>query len=177
MLGSSFSTASAPLEFSLVTSLHDFADVLAALLDARVRFLIVGGCAVQVYLPERETRDLDIWCEATPDNARRLHTAVNAVLRPGEVPPGGPFDESDFHRDYGSCSRWRWRTDVDLIPGINRRSFDEVFARRKEVQIAAGTVPVVGLVDLLVMKMRRDEPRDRADIRALIPQGDEKRGP
>ena len=50
----------------------DFLDIIRALSDAEVRFIIVGAYAVNLYVDPRATGDLDIWVEATPENATRL---------------------------------------------------------------------------------------------------------
>ena len=52
----------------------DFLDLLSALLDAEVRFLIVGAYAVGVHARPRATKDLDVWVEASPENSRRILT-------------------------------------------------------------------------------------------------------
>ena len=41
----------------------DFLDIIRALLDAEVRFIIVGAYAVNLYVDPRATGDLDIWVE------------------------------------------------------------------------------------------------------------------
>jgi hypothetical protein len=48
---------------------NDFRDLLRALLDAGVRFLVVGAHALAAHGVPRMTGDLDVWVEPTPDNA------------------------------------------------------------------------------------------------------------
>lgn len=60
----------------------DFVDLLRALRDADARFLIVGAYALAHYGRPRATGDLDIWLEATADNAPRVMRAlVKSVCR------------------------------------------------------------------------------------------------
>lgn len=54
----------------------DWRDFLTALIDRRVRFLVIGGHAVAVHGEPRFTEDLDVWVEPTLTNARRLHDAL-----------------------------------------------------------------------------------------------------
>lgn len=49
------------------------------LLRHDVRFLIVGGLAVQFYVPEREADDLDLLIEQTPENAERLFSTFTEL--------------------------------------------------------------------------------------------------
>jgi len=48
----------------------DFLDLLRALLVADARFMVVGAYAVGVYGRPRATKDLDVWAEASAENAR-----------------------------------------------------------------------------------------------------------
>lgn len=50
----------------------DFVDLLRAFVAADVRFLIVGAYALAVHGRPRATGDLDIWIDATPENAPRM---------------------------------------------------------------------------------------------------------
>jgi hypothetical protein len=60
----------------------DFLDLLRALSAHDVRYLIVGAYALAVHGRPRATGDLDIWIDATPDNADRLMAALAAFGAP-----------------------------------------------------------------------------------------------
>ena len=60
----------------------DFLDIIRALLDAEVRFIIVGAYAVNLYVDPRATGDLDIWIEPTPDNASKVMRALGEFGAP-----------------------------------------------------------------------------------------------
>src|SRR5438128_4264223 len=55
---------------------QDFIDLLRTFADAEVRFLVVGAYALALHGRPRATGDLDVWVEATPDNARRVLRAL-----------------------------------------------------------------------------------------------------
>ena len=61
---------------------QDFVELLRAFIGADVRFLIVGAYALAHHGRPRATGDLDIWVEATPDNAPRVLRGLAAF---GEV--------------------------------------------------------------------------------------------
>jgi hypothetical protein len=70
----------------------DFRALLQALAHARVRFIIVGGAAATAHGSARLTHDLDVVYDRSPENLRRVATA----LAPHEpylrgAPPGLPF--------------------------------------------------------------------------------------
>ena len=60
----------------------DFLDIIRSLLDAEARFLIVGAYALNLYIDPRATGDLDIWVEATPDNALKVMRALKEFGAP-----------------------------------------------------------------------------------------------
>src|SRR5439155_13804437 len=62
----------------------DFRDLFAALNDAGARYLLVGGYAVAFHSQPRFTKDLDIWVEASVENASRVFAALKAFGAPLE---------------------------------------------------------------------------------------------
>ena len=54
----------------------DFNDLLQALNDEAVEYLIVGGYAVGKYTEPRYTKDIDIWINASVENAERVLRAL-----------------------------------------------------------------------------------------------------
>jgi hypothetical protein len=55
---------------------EDWSDLLAALVGARARFIVVGAHALAVHGVPRATQGLDVWIEATADNAVRVWQAL-----------------------------------------------------------------------------------------------------
>ena len=51
--------------------IEDFRDLLAELVKADARFLVVGAHAPSVHGVPRATVDLDLWIDRTPENAAR----------------------------------------------------------------------------------------------------------
>ena len=54
-----------------------YRDLLQALNECEVEYLIVGGYAVMRYTEPRFTRELDVWVHNSPDNSRRLYRALS----------------------------------------------------------------------------------------------------
>ena len=71
----------------------DFVDLLRAFADADVRFMIVGAYALAVHGRPRATGDLDVWIDATPQNAPRVVQALTAFGA-----PAAEITEGDFAR-------------------------------------------------------------------------------
>jgi hypothetical protein len=71
----------------------DFLALLSEFNSARVRYLVIGGYAVALHGNPRATKDLDVWVDATPANAKRV---IRALAR-----FGAPFNDiaaADFAR-------------------------------------------------------------------------------
>ena len=79
----------------------DFLDLLRALLGADVRFLVVGAYAVGVHGRPRATKDLDVWVEASVENAPKV---IN-----GLVEFGAPLMADSPRRPQSSPFGWAFR--------------------------------------------------------------------
>ena len=51
---------------------QDFKEFIESLNVSRVRYLVVGGYAVALHGHPRYTKDLDVWIDCTPANAKRM---------------------------------------------------------------------------------------------------------
>ena len=55
---------------------EDYKDMLQALADEKVEFLLVGAYALAAHGYPRATMDIDIWMLPSPDNAEAVRRAV-----------------------------------------------------------------------------------------------------
>ncbi len=60
----------------------DFKELLKIFNQHAVKYLVVGGYAVMKYSEPRYTKDIDLWVEAAPDNARKVFQALKAFGAP-----------------------------------------------------------------------------------------------
>ena len=56
----------------------DYRDMLYALSEENVRYLLVGAYALAVHGHVRATGDIDLWVERGEDNARRVMAALES---------------------------------------------------------------------------------------------------
>ncbi len=54
----------------------DFKEFIESLNNNQVRYLVIGGYAVALHGHPRYTKDLDVWIDRTPENAKRVVTAL-----------------------------------------------------------------------------------------------------
>jgi hypothetical protein len=60
----------------------DFEELSSIFNENSVRYLIVGGHAVMLYTEPRYTKDLDVWIEASAENAERVYRSLLAFGAP-----------------------------------------------------------------------------------------------
>ena len=150
--------------------------VLAALNDAGVRYLVVGGVAVVLHGHLRTTADLDLVVKLTPENALRTVRALAGLgYRPRAPVPleqfADPVIRSGWARDKGLTVLGLWS---DQHPGLEVDlfvdepfDFDATHGRASLVSLDHTTATVVSLADLLVLKRAAGRPVDLADVDAL----------
>src|SRR2546423_12067855 len=56
---------------------QDFKEFIESLNANQVRYLVVGGYAVAIHGHPRYTKDMDVWIDATAENANRVVAALD----------------------------------------------------------------------------------------------------
>jgi hypothetical protein len=138
---------------------EDFLDLLSALLDAEARFLLVGAYAVAAHGHPRATKDLDVFVEATPDNAHR----VFAALRSFGAPLFGMTEQDISSPGKGLMMGVAPRR-IDIITKISGVEFADAWAHRIECDIGGVPCPVIGLDELIDNKRAAGRAQDLADL-------------
>jgi len=144
-------------------TLHkDFADFLRQLNAHNVRYLVVGGYAVAVHGFPRYTGDLDIFVDATPDNATALVAAYRAFgFDPPELKP-------ELFTTPGNVVRLGVEpVRLEVLTSISGVAFPDAYPRRIEVSTDGLLVPFISYDDLLNNKSATGRTKDRADVEAL----------
>jgi predicted nucleotidyltransferase len=143
--------------------------ILRALAEHEVDYVLIGGLAVQTHGHVRTTNDADLIPAPDPANLERLAAALRSlearVLNPGEKETA--IDSKMLTR----ATIWQFASrDVGIdvmhkVPG--GRSYEELSKGALHVQLGDIDVPVVGLDDLIQMKLSRGRPVDLADVASL----------
>lgn len=151
---------------------QDFRDLLTCLNSAGVRYLVIGGYAVNYHGYHRNTKDIDIWIALEPGNARRVSTALQSFgFAAANVPYSRFLDVKAVH----AFGREPFRVDLLLRPsGID---FESCYARRIEATLEGVRVPLISLEDLRQNKRASGRTKDLADIENLPTRSRKKRNP
>jgi Nucleotidyl transferase AbiEii toxin, Type IV TA system len=140
----------------------DFKEFIALLNSEGVRYLLLGGYAVNLYGHHRATGDIDFWIAIDAQNAQRVSKALQRFgFSPGSVKPEAFMEPNKVHMFGRSPTR------VDLLSGPSGVEFDQCYARRISFNIDGVLVPVISLDDLLANKLASGRAKDLADVEVL----------
>lgn len=140
----------------------DFAEFLSLLTKHEVHYLLIGGYAVGVHGHVRATNDLDVWIEATAENARRAEAALREfgfdvpqltpemLLRPGKITRMGVPPMR-----------------IEVLNSVSGITFEEAYRDRSDTDIGGQSVPVIGLKELIRNKLATGRAKDLADAEEL----------
>ena len=143
----------------------DWRDLLAELAAAGARFLVVGAHALAVQGVTRATQDLDVWVEATEQNAERVW---NAVVRFGAPLESLGIAKEDLLHPDRIIQLGLPPNRIDLLTGITGvDSFEEAWNDRVEREVEGLVVAFLGREMLLKNKRATGRLQDLADVEAL----------
>lgn len=140
----------------------DFREFVALLIAHKAEYLIVGGYAVGIHGHPRYTGDLDIWLNATPENAKR----IVACLREFGFGSFG-LKEEDFIKAGNVVQLGYPPLRIALLTSIDGVEFADAYQNRKMVEIDGLEVAFISYQDLLKNKAASGRPRDIDDIDRL----------
>lgn len=126
-----------------------------------VRYVVIGGLAAIAHGVPRNTFDLDILIEASPDNAQRL---LDALIEAG-LGTASLTSASQLLAKEITIFKDLTRVDVQTsTPGLR---FAEAWAKRTGIPVAGVSVPVVSKDHLIASKRASGRPVDLEDVRIL----------
>lgn len=154
----------------------DYIDIFAKFNEAKIRYIVVGGIAVNLHGIPRMTYDIDLLLDMEDDNLKKfLH-----LLKEWGFSPKVPVDIMDFAKrekreDWIKNKHMKafclvnpdWplsEIDVVINTPVNYQS-----SSRKAINIPLCniSIPVIDIDDLIKMKKNTGRKQDEADIRYL----------
>ena len=141
---------------------EDYRDMLQALVDEKVRFLLVGAYALAAHGYPRATMDIDIWVMPAPDNADAV---LRAIRRFGA--PLHNLTKADLERDGTVFQIGVAPRRIDIITAASGLQFDQAFAGSLTVEIEGIEVNIPCVADLIRNKRASGRTKDLADAEAL----------
>ena len=141
---------------------QDFRDMLVALNDAEVDYLVVGAYAVAAHGFPRATGDLDIWVRANPESAGNLLSALTVFGAPMHEVSAADFSSPSIVFQIGVPPGR-----IDILTDVSGVNFDAAWANRMTVEIDGVKLSIIGRSDLIANKRETGRPKDIADLAFL----------
>jgi predicted nucleotidyltransferase len=144
--------------------------LLERLTEAEIRFVLVGGLAVNAWGYLRATRDVDVVPDPSSENLAKLDALLKELG--GKVDVGGRLlDSSAISTFLKTGDRTLVVTElgrIDVLQGLPQIPvFAALDAEASDVDIEGLSVRVCSLDHLRAMKQASERPRDRDDLEAL----------
>ena len=138
-------------------------ELLHALNEHGVRYLVVGGYAVALHAQPRATKDLDVFIETSAENAARTYRALAQFGAPLEQ-----FTVEDFADGRTTARFGVPPIAFDVLQKISGIDFDTAYDRSIEVEISNGlSSRYISADDFIANKLASGRPQDLADVEAV----------
>jgi predicted nucleotidyltransferase len=141
---------------------EDYRDMLCALNDARVDFILVGAYALAAHGFPRATLDIDLWVRRSPDNARTICDALTKFGAPATQISAADFEKEDMVVQIGVAPRR-----IDFVTSISGLSYDEAARNAVEREIDGVTLKILSVEDFVRNKLASGRPKDLVDAELL----------
>ena len=141
---------------------EDWRAFIESLNSNGVEYVIVGAVALAYHGFPRYSGDLDVLIRNTPDNAKRLESALAAF---GFASLG--LKAADFTDSYRVIQLGVPPNRIDLLTSITGVPFDEAWADRVDADLEGTRVSFISRQALIRNKRLTGRAQDKADLEAL----------
>jgi hypothetical protein len=141
---------------------EDYRDMLHALSDEKVRFILVGAYALAAHGYPRATMDIDIWVMPSPDNAEAVLRALSSFGAPLHNLTKEDLQKEGTIFQIGVAPRR-----IDIITAASGLQFEHAYQNSVLVNIDGIYVRIPSIDDLIINKKSTGRTKDLADAEAL----------
>jgi predicted nucleotidyltransferase len=136
-----------------------YKDFFRILNEFQVRYILIGGYAVNLHGYSRYTGDLDIWSDPVPENAERIISAIDKFGFQVEILKGkNLLNESPIKLTEGILK-------IEILSNIvGGFSFDEAYNRSTEVKVDNLSIKLISYQDLIANKEKSMRMKDATDV-------------
>lgn len=151
-------------------------DVFGVLDKYKIKYVVVGGTAVNLHGVPRFTADLDLIIDLEKENALRFVSAMKEI----KFIPKVPVKAEDFALEE---NRKKWIEEKKAVvfsfhntPFFDRTvdvfidnpiKFMELYKRRETLNVSGLKISLISLDDLILLKKKANRKQDISDIEAL----------
>jgi hypothetical protein len=138
----------------------DFREFLKLLAAHSVRYLLIGGYAVNAYGYIRNTVDMDIWIAGDPENQMHVVDAIRKFAFPGASADLLQEDDAMVRMGVPPLR-------IEILKSISGVDFEECWPNRVPIHDAALEIPMISLEDLKRNKRATGRKKDLLDLDEL----------
>lgn len=154
-----------------------YKEIFIELNNSGLKYLIIGGVAVNLYGYSRFTGDIDIILALKPKNLEKLDDLMKkmdyierlpiSIKELGDEKKLQNFIKEKGLKAYTYISRSRPQLDIDIVvePSLD---FDKYAKRANLIQIWDVELPVMSIDDLIGLKKAAGRDKDLIDLEALL---------
>lgn len=141
---------------------NDFKEFIQLLNECSVKYLVIGGYAVNYYGYPRYTKDIDFWIWMTEDNIKKLldvldkfgfaniNLTINDFMSPNSIIQLG-------YEPYR----------IDLLVDVEGLDFEKCYSKKNNIELEDINVDFLSLTDLIEAKKISGRLQDLADAEKL----------
>lgn len=162
----------------------DYLAIFKKLNEKGIRYIVVGGIAVNLYGIPRMTYDIDLILDLDDKNLKKF---LN-LLKSWGFKPKVPVDIMDFANS-NKREDWIKNKNMKAFNLVNSEwaiseidvvidspvDYEKGHKRLKHIMLHGVSIPVISIDDLIKMKQITERQQDKADIRYLRKLKNEKR--
>ncbi len=141
---------------------EDYRDILQALFDEKVKYILIGAYALAAHGYPRATMDIDIWVMPSPDNAEAVLRALRSFGAPLQNLTKKDLEEDGTVFQIGVAPRR-----IDIITAATGLNFEHTYQNSVLVNIDGIDVHIPSIADLIINKRATGRTKDLADAEAL----------
>lgn len=139
-------------------------EVILALNESKVNYIVVGGYAVNFHGYHRGTGDIDLWIEPTNENKNRIINALKLLNIDNDVT--NLIETFDFTKPI-VFSDGEVPFKIDFMTFVSHVNFEEAWLEKIDTEIDAIPISFINLNHLVVSKFNTGRLKDKADIEEL----------
>jgi predicted nucleotidyltransferase len=140
----------------------DFREFIELLNGHNVKYLVIGGYAVNYHGYPRYTKDIGFWIWLTPENIKRLIDAIKAFGFDSLN-----LDIEDFMSPDNIIQLGYEPYRIDLLVDVEGLEFENCFNEKEQVLISGVDVNFLKIEDLITAKKQAGRLQDLADAEKL----------
>ena len=138
----------------------DFREFIELMITNRVRFVMIGGYAYNLYRNPRATGDIDFIVELNAENEERVRQTLTDFGFGSTLPP----EKQQLLEDGKVIMLGRAPLRIDILTRIDGVGFAEVYETSRRIELEGLTIPVISPRTLLKNKQAAGRPKDLPDI-------------